>query len=138
MDRHPWTYRIMAQELMRERKISEAGGHMIRVPRDYVYIEANAPRDNIGIDLIVGMRDGREFDSDLARDDLRITRAGWFRVAVRLPEGESPSDAKSIRLDCKHRGEPITCDGVTVQKVFRLDRNYKPRRLSLHGVPNVR
>jgi hypothetical protein len=40
MDRHPWTYRIMAQELLREGKISEAGGHMIRDPRDYVYIEA--------------------------------------------------------------------------------------------------
>ena len=135
MDRHPWTYRLMAQELMREGKISEAGGHMIRDPREYVYIEANAPRENMGIDLIVGMRDGKWFDSDLDRDDLRITRSGWFRVAVRLPEGEAASTARSLKLDCKYRKDPVDCSGVGIQKVFKLDRNYKPRPLRLRPAP---
>ena len=132
MDRHPWVYKLMAQELEREGKISEAGGHFIRDPRNYVYIEARAPRPNMGIDLRVRLKDGKWFDSDLGRPDLNIQRQGWFRVAVRLPAGEAPSRTRAIAIDC--RGTPQAeqsgaCIGVEVQKAFMLDRKYRPHSL---------
>ena len=133
MDRHAWAYKVMAQELQREGKISEAGGHFVRDPRNYVYIEARAPRPNMGIDFRVELKDGKWFDSDLGRQDLNIDRDGWFRVAVRLPVNEFPKQTKEITMDCHGggRGGESTggCAGVEVQKAFMLDRNYRPRML---------
>src|SRR5262249_14693104 len=133
MDRHGWAYKVMAQELQREGKISESGGHFVRDPRNYVYIEAHAPRPNMGIDFRVGLRDGKWFDSDLGRQDLNIQRDGWFRVAVRLPINEFPKQTKEIAMDCRGAatgGESAAgCAGVEVQKAFMLDRNYRPRML---------
>src|SRR5262249_27415717 len=100
---------------------------------NYVYIEARAPRPNMGIDLRVGLRDGKWFDSDLGRQDLDIERDGWFRVAVRLPINELPKRAKEIVMDCRGAagsGDSIAgCTGVEVRKTFMLDRNYRPRML---------
>lgn len=132
MDRHPWTYRLMAEELYREGKISEAGGHQIRDPREYIYIEANAPKANMGIDLKVEMADGASFDSSMGNQYLRITRPGWFRVAIRLPQNESPAGARRISLDCappsaKKNDLPPDCSGVVVQKVFILSNDYSPQ-----------
>jgi len=132
MDRHAWAYKVMAQELQREGKISETGGHFIRDPRTYVYIEARAPRQNMGIDLRVGLKDGKWFDSDLGRKDLDIQREGWFRVAVRLPLNEFPKQAKEIAIQCRgaaRTDQPAECTGIEVQKAFMLDHNYRPRLL---------
>jgi len=132
MDRHAWAYKVMAQELQREGKISEAGGHFIRDPRSYVYIEARAPRQNMGIDLRVGLKDGKWFDSDLGRQDLDIQREGWFRVAVRLPLNELPKQTKEIAIQCRgpaRTDQPVECTGIQVQKAFMLDQNYRPRLL---------
>ncbi len=132
MDRHPWAYKVMAQELTREGKISEAGGHFIRDPRNYIYIEARAPKPNMGIDFRVGFKGGKWFDSDLGRRDLKIQREGWFRVAVRLPINEFPNHAKEIAIDCRpavQSDQTGVCSGVEVQKAFMLDRNYRPHRL---------
>jgi hypothetical protein len=132
MDRHAWAYRVMAQELRREGKISDAGGHFIRDPRSYVYIEARAPRQNMGIDLRVGLKDGKWCDSDLGRQDLDIQREGWFRVAVRLPLNESPKQTKEIAIQCRgpaRTDQPVECTGIQVQKAFMLDQDYRPRLL---------
>jgi hypothetical protein len=134
MDRHPWTYKVMAQELYREGKISEAGGHQIRDPRDYIYLEAKAPRPNLGIDFKVQMQDGKWIEADLGREDLRITRQGWFRVAIRLPQDENPAQAQRIALDCHLPGhaEKVTdCSQVTVQKIFMLSGDYAPSALNI-------
>ena len=132
MDRHPWAYKLMAQELEREGKISEAGGHFIRDPRNYVYIEARAPQPNMGIGFRVGLKDGKWFDSNLGRRDLNIQREGWFRVAVRLPVNEFPKQTRGITIDCHPAMQPdqgTACRNVEVQKVFMLDQNYRPHRL---------
>jgi hypothetical protein len=133
MDGHPWSYRLMAQELEREGKISEAGGHFIRDPRSYVYVEAYAPREGMGIDVLVRLGDGRWFDSDLGLPSLRITRSGWFRAAVRLPAGADPRKVNAVALNCNspdHKPDSSNCDGAAIQKVFRLDDDYKPRLIS--------
>src|SRR5580704_15915022 len=140
MDRHPWAYKLMAQELYREGKVSEAGGHQVRDPRDYVYIEAKAPRPNMGIDLKVGMKDGTWFNSAMANKFLRITREGWFRVAVRLPPNETPADARRVTFDChpfsqKKEDKQVDCSGVIVQKVFGLSKDYVPRPLDVETGP---
>ncbi|MGH9828292.1 MAG: hypothetical protein ACREDR_34135, partial [Blastocatellia bacterium] len=136
MDLHPWTYALATQELYREGKISEAGGHQIRDPRDYVYIEAEAPEEDIGIDLKVRLKDGNWFDSDIGHEYLRITREGWFRVAVRLPEGERAMDAREIALDChpvreKDQARAADCPRVVVGKVFALSAGYLPHQLKV-------
>jgi hypothetical protein len=141
MDGHPWSYRLMAQELEREGKISEAGGHFIRDPRSYVYVEAYAPREGMGIDVLVRLSDGRWFDSDLGLPSLRITRGGWFRAAVRLPAGVDPRDVKAVAINCNSPGHTpdssSACDGVIIQKVFRLDGDYRPRQIKVSASPVI-
>jgi hypothetical protein len=86
----------------------------------------------MGIDLRVGLKDGKWFDSDLGRQDLDIQREGWFRVAVRLPLNEFPKETKEIAIQCRgpaRTDQPVECTGIEVQKAFMLDQNYHPRLL---------
>ena len=52
MNRSPWTYRVMAQELIREEKIRPFGtvrGKTVSDPRNYLYVEAGAIQAGAGL-----------------------------------------------------------------------------------------
>jgi hypothetical protein len=110
MDRDPWTYRVSAQEVRREGRVSERarpGGKRIPDPRRFATLEACAPAQDATVAFDVGVRgpEGlRWFASDGGLPEFRIARSaihfptGCFRGAVALPAGTVSSDLAALRL----------------------------------------
>src|SRR5262245_16952579 len=88
MDAHPWTYRVMSQEMLREQKIADdaaAGSGKIPDPRRFVFVEACSELE--GAALAFGVRvmtpSGPQwFDSHRDCDQFRIVWSGCFGGAV--------------------------------------------------------
>lgn len=110
MDREPWTYRVSAQEVRREGRVSaraRPGDKRIPDPRRFATLEACAPARDATLAFEIGVRgrDGvRWFASDGGRPEFRIARSaihfptGCFRGAVALPEGTTARDLVGLRL----------------------------------------
>jgi len=129
LDRHPWTYRVMAEELEREGKLAE-----ISDPRFFLYLEARIRTTNSAASFGVALPDGRTFRSDRNRADLRIERSGWVRTAIQLPPGTSIQDIDRILFYCDAPSKPPPSGAVTepscaleaVNKFFLLEDGYRP------------
>jgi len=147
MDRHPWIYRLMAAELIREGKISDTsgGGNQIADPRRYLYFEAESEQHGSTISFAVKLRgDQTWYTSDLGISRYKIDRSGYFRTTVRLPAGTSLSQIERVEARCdaadnpqrsRESGTPATpdCKLEAVNKVFMLDERYRPgRSLPVH------
>jgi hypothetical protein len=127
MDRHPWTYRVMAQEMDREGKLGEIGD-----PRDYLYLEARVQTAVAAASFGIELQDGRTFRSDGSRADRRIDRSGWVRSAVRLPAGTSMGGLRRLVFFCDPPQKPPAqprrqaCSIEAVSRIFFLGRDYLP------------
>lgn len=140
MDRFPWTYRIMAQELEREGKLRPydlRNGPAISDPRQYLYVELRAEHRNSGSTAWVKLKgQSRWHSSHKGRDEFAISRNGWSRTTVELPPGTAEEDIELIAFQCLDlRGvdgdesrDDGKCDLQEVQKVFLLDSEYRPGR----------
>jgi hypothetical protein len=134
MDLHPWTYRVMAEELGREKRISDSADDLnfIADPRDYIYVEAFANQKGTAVAIEASTNTGeRVTTSDLGNPKLRISRSGYFRAALRLP---SPDRVGRLAVRCLPSAEPAdsrACERVAITKALVLDRNYMPRELQL-------
>jgi hypothetical protein len=110
MDRDPWTYRVSAQEVRREGRVSahpKAGDKRIQDPRRYATLEACAPAEDATVAFEIGVRGSggvRWFASDGGRAEFRIARSaihfptGCFRGAVALPSGTAAADLAALRV----------------------------------------
>lgn len=140
MDRHPWTYRIMAEELHREGKIGESsriGQHMAD-PRNYLYLEAAAEPRGAALSFAVKLRGDRQwYTSDLGIGYFRIDRSGYFRTTIRLPAGATLDRIERIVVRCDLAGDirsrdvasrlpEAACTLTTVNKIFLLDKDFLP------------
>ena len=138
MDANPWTYRVMTEELRRERRIDPAARtpNMIADPREYLYVEAYAEQRGTTISLVLVDEATGRSESDLGDPRLRVERGGYFRIAVRLPSARK--DRLSILLRC-HASEkpagPRECRGVRVTKALLLDKNFTLRELRVTEQP---
>ena len=143
MDRHPWTYAVMAAELRREGRIDPAarpGSAKVPEPRHFAYLEACAELDRATLALDVGIvaagGSTEWYATDRGEPRFRIARSGCFRAAVPLPAGVTHDQVSVIRLRAYTRprrdGEPVMPAGtgrVTLQRVngvFMLDEQYQP------------
>jgi hypothetical protein len=135
MDERPWTYRVMAHELARERP---AG---VSDPRDYLYVDLRVARADAAA-VVLGARDDRGTTrwSDRGRSDFKVARIGEVRIAVPLP-ASAGLDALTIRCDSRPDTGAApgsgTCD-VSIRQMVRLTAEYRPepvqvepRRLTL-------
>jgi hypothetical protein len=143
MDRHPWTYRLMAAELQREGKISEVSVNKNHVadPRRYLYLEAESEQHNSTISFAVKLRgDSTWYTSDLGNNRYKIDRSGYFRTTVRLPAGTRLNQIERVEARCDAADSPkparesgpavaADCKLETVNKAFMLDERYRPVRL---------
>lgn len=135
MDAEPWTYRLMAEELYREKRISEAPADInsIADPRDYLYIEASAEQRGTALGFDARLKDDPQvYRSDGGDARLRIDRDGYFRTALRLPHGVTPERVSTITARCHPGTRPAVeraCRQVGLTKVFTLDHDYVPREL---------
>lgn len=133
MDANPWTYRIMAEELRREGRIAEtpADINTIADPRDYLYVEAHATEKGEAVAIDVRLQGAeRLFSSDAGNERLRVDRAGYVRVAVRLPKRFDPRRIVEVRARCGDRSaRNCKSDRVRILKLTWLDESYQPHAL---------
>src|SRR5262249_39780381 len=74
MEKFPWTYRVMAEEMVREGRIraDSADPNIVEDPREYVYAEIYNEPDSAAVAFEVATTDGRKFSSDLGSEFLRV------------------------------------------------------------------
>ncbi len=141
MDMYPQSYRVMTEELVREKRISDAPADVntIADPREYLYIEANSEQDGaaLAFDVKVTGNPGI-FSSDMGDPRLRIDRSGNFRTAVRLLRGVSASMVKTIKARCHASSQTVSdrgCNHMKLMRAFMLDQSFVPRAIPLQAQP---
>ena len=141
MDAYPQSYRVMTEELIRERRISEAPADIntIADPREYLYIEAASEQKGaaLAFDVKVAGQPG-PFSSDMGNPRLRIDRSGNFRTAVRLPKGVSPAMLQTIMARCYETTAPIErrgCNNMKLMRVLMLDQSFVTHNISFPPQP---
>jgi hypothetical protein len=148
MDRLPWTYAVMAQEMVRERKLEQPANTQtagVSDLRNYAYLEVCSLQRGTGLYFQLKLRRGEGwFSSDHGDPESAISRSGCARSTVELPAGTGPEDLESLRIRCRRapaaEGEkPVlspTAEIQSVRKLFFLDHNYQPGPNLLDIAPN--
>ncbi|WP_067479859.1 hypothetical protein [Actinomadura hibisca] len=141
MDREPWTYRVMAQEMVREGKIekrSDPATREVGDQRTYLYAElvkrtgaatgsGSAPGVTLGVRL---RRDpSRLYRSDHGEPTWSIERDGAAATTVELPAGTTAADIASVEavrrpVGLGDNGAPATV--TALNRGFFLNRSYLP------------
>ena len=143
MDAHPQAYRVMTEELLREKRISDtpADANTIADPREYLYIEAGSEQEGAALAFNVKVAGRSEiYASDLGDPRLRIERSGYFRTAVRLPKGFSAAAVESVTARCHATSKPAGergCKHLKLTRALVLDRNFVPQPLRLQATPEA-
>ncbi|MFD0899851.1 hypothetical protein [Actinomadura sediminis] len=141
MDREPWTYRVMAQELVREGKVEEPSDPATPEagdPRDYLFVEfamdvgaGTALGSAPGVAIVVRLKDDPSvpYRSDHGLADRAIGRDGAVATAVELPPGTRTSDIASVEAVRRPTGlgddrAPISV--TAIHRAFKLDDAFLP------------
>jgi hypothetical protein len=140
MDRHPWTYRVMADEMIREDKIitERRPGTQINDLRNYIYFDISSNQTGAALSVAVKLKGDPVWrSSDWGLANYKIDRSGNFRTTALLPRRARLEDIERIAVRCDVKGDPKTtpelsrvsgasCDLRSVNKVFILDDDYQP------------
>ncbi|MDX2033384.1 MAG: hypothetical protein SF339_22100 [Blastocatellia bacterium] len=141
MDQSPWTYRVMAEEMIREGKITtqRSLGREIADLRRYLYIDAASDQQGgVGVSFAVKLKgDSRWFTSDLGINYNKIDRSGYFRTTILLPAPIALQQIERIAVRCDLLNTPRSkeeltraaaakCDLKSVNKAFLLDQQFQP------------
>lgn len=146
MDREPWTYRVMAQEMLREGKVEKPSDPRTRAVGDqraYLFVEfakrtgaATGTGSAPGVTLGVRLKSdpSRLFRSDHGEAAVSIDRDGAVATTVELPEGTAIGDVASVEairqpVGLGDNGAPSTV--TAINRGFFLDRAYLPRRSAI-------
>ncbi|MFC5752689.1 hypothetical protein [Actinomadura rugatobispora] len=143
MDREPWTYRVMAQEMLREGRVekpSDPDTREVGNPRTYLFVElakktggptqgwGSAP----GVTLGVRLKDdtSRLYRSDHGERTWSIERDGPAATTIELPAGTTVDDIAGIEavrqpVGLGDNGAPATV--TALHRGFFLGRTYLPR-----------
>jgi hypothetical protein len=119
MDKAPWTYRRMADELQEEGKSAVYGD-----VRQYLYVDAKLALEDAAVAASAKAADGTWRSSDRGMKELAVDRNGWVRIAI--PASSSASD---VAFQCYPTRAVAGRCRVEVSRVLSLDDMYKP---SLH------
>lgn len=132
MDAFPWTYRIMAEEAFREGRVNpnKLGANTIDDPREYLYAEIYSEPENAAINVEAETAAGEKFASDGDNKFLRVSRPGFVRIALRVPQNGAGKFPKTVTIGCyataENSASESACRNVRLIKLVRLDRNYLP------------
>jgi hypothetical protein len=145
MDANPWTYPVMAGELLREGKIEQPSSPAtpaVGDQRTYLYIEVDKdtidPRQ-MGLTIGVRLRDDPTlYRSDHGEPSWSVERDVPAATTVELPAGTTPADIAQIiairqPVSAVDTGASETV--TAVNRAFFLDQDYLPRPsfFSWHG-----
>lgn len=141
MDQHPWTYTVMAEEMIREGKITTERtlGARIGDLRNYLYIDAASNQQSGGlISFAVKLKnDPKWYASDSGISYYKIERSGYFRTTIRLPQGTTLRQIERLAARCDLTGNPRSkeeiakataaqCELTSVNAIILLNENYQP------------
>ena len=133
MDAQPWTYEVMARELIREGKVvadAPPGNGVIPDPRRYAYFEGCGTLGGLALTVAVQI-DRQWISSDRGVPEYRIARDGCFRGAIPLPANAKADDMSSVRVQAFERKDKPGAAAVTFTRLntlFTLDDRYAPGR----------
>jgi hypothetical protein len=138
MDANPWTYRMMAEEAIREGRVdpTNLGANTIADPRDYFYVEIESAPENAAVSVEIGQGDEKSL-SDWGDAHLRVDRPGFVRIAVRKPIGLKNDLPEAISLVCS-AVKPETngvCRNFRPVKIVWLDPSFAPLEKPLKAAP---
>lgn len=141
MDQHPWTYTVMAEEMLREGKITDERtlGARIGDLRNYLYVDAASNQQNGAlISFAVKLKnDPRWYTSDFGINSYKIERSGYFRTTIRLPKGTKPIQIERLAARCDLAGNPRSAEEIakataahcqlnSINKVFFMNKTFQP------------
>ncbi|MFG1999631.1 hypothetical protein ACGFNU_10840 [Spirillospora sp. NPDC048911] len=152
MDREPWTYRIMAQEMLREGKIEKPSSPATKAvgdQRTYLFVEfakrtgapagsGSAPGVSLGVRL---KRDpAKLYRSDHDEASWSIERDGPAATTVELPQGTTVADIASIEairrpVGFGDNGAPATV--TSINRGFFLRATYLPQRSAISWTGSI-
>ena len=145
MDTNPWTYQVMAQEMVRERKIENPSNPAtpgVGDQRTYLYLELGkttgpAAHPGLAPGLAVGVQlkgSPTVYRSDHSAPLWSINRDGAVATTVELPAGTTPADVDKIlairQPILADNGSPVTV--TAVNRGFFLTSGYLPADSFLH------
>jgi hypothetical protein len=152
LDAHPWTYRVMAQEMIREHKVepvASADTALMSDQRNYLYLEVKkatkydappAPGSWAGVALAVQLKDDpRWYLSNHAIPDESIQRDDPAATTVELPPGANAGTVAAIEAVAVPVGAPSDF-AITVSALnrgFFLGRTFVPRPSFVHWTGGV-
>jgi len=116
MDKQPWIYRRMADELQEEGKSAVYGD-----VREYLYVDAKLTLEDAAVAAAAKGPDGTWRSSDRGIKDLAVDRNGWVRIGI--PGSRAATDIGFMCYPTKPA--PGRCR-VEVGRVMSLDAAYKP------------
>lgn len=152
MDANPWSYRVMADEMLREGRIespSDAASPAVGDQRTYLYVEVRKSTfpENAGIGpwtglaLEVQLADGRRFLSNHGVADWAIQRDLPAATTIELPAGTTESDVTSInglRVVSGGLDYGVNAINVTdINRAFFLDSSFVPQPSFVTWAGNV-
>lgn len=141
MDKYPWTWQVMAEEMLREGKLTDERtlGKRIADLRNYLYLDAESEQKNGGaISFAVKLKnDPVWYNSDQGIGSYRIDRSGFYRTTIRLPRRIKPDEIERVAVACGLPGNPRSeeenqkastarCELKSVNKIFLLDDQFQP------------
>ncbi len=142
MDLHPWTYQVMAREMLREHDVTDPASDPslpgLADQRTYLYLALDqAPADaSVGLAVDVVLKSGpTTYTSDHGGLPSLFTvhRRGPVATTVKLPAGTTAADIASISV---RRVAPLLPTGTdsgasvgvsAINRAFFLGSNYLPR-----------
>jgi hypothetical protein len=116
MDREPWIYKRMADELREERKAAVVGD-----VREYLFVDARLTLTDGAVAAVARGEDGIWRSSDRGLKDLTVERAGWVRIAI--PRSRAATDVGFVCVPTKLTAG--RCQ-VEIGRVFSLEDDYTP------------
>lgn len=116
MDKNPWVYRRMADELQEEGKTAVYGD-----VRQYLYVDAKLTLSDGAVAAIARGADGTWRSSDRGIKDLAVDRNGWVRIAI--PASRQATDLGFVCYPTKAAAGRCK---VEISRVLSLGDDYKP------------
>jgi hypothetical protein len=116
MDRAPWVYRRMADELQEEGKTAVYGD-----VREYLYVDAKLTLTDGAVAAVARGEDGTWRSSDRGMKDLAVDRNGWVRIAI--PQSRRATEVGFVCYPLKAAAGKCR---VEISRVLSLDDGYKP------------
>lgn len=130
MDVHPWTYQVMAREMLREGKIespSDPSTAGVGDQRSYLYVAVDhttspaGSASGIGLEVEVRLQgDPTTYTSNHGIAYWTLNRDGAAATTVELPVGTTAADVASISV----RRVPLLADDGASLTVTGLDRGF--------------